>query len=129
MEAKKRVLIVEDWEAARKSLRWVLEMWGYVVQDAGDGLLGVQEALAWQPDAVIVDIGLPGLDGFEVARQVREGLQGNVLLIALTAYEEPDYIRRAIAAGFDSYLVKPADLIKLKRMLVNNTRDLHEQPA
>jgi CheY-like chemotaxis protein len=129
MEAKKRVLIVEDWEAARKSLRWVLEMWGYVVQDAEDGLHGVQGALAWQPDAVIVDIGLPGLDGFEVARQVREGLQGNVLLIALTAYEEPDYIRRAIEAGFDSYLVKPADLSKLKRMLANNTRDLHEQPA
>jgi DNA-binding response OmpR family regulator len=116
----KRVLIVEDWPNARKTLRWLLEKWGYVVQEAEDGLHGVQQALSWRPDIAIVDIGLPNLDGYEVARQVREVLQQSVYLIAMTAYEAPEYVCRAEELGFDRYLVKPADLDELQKMLAHS---------
>jgi CheY-like chemotaxis protein len=95
----------------------MLELWGYRVEAVEDGLLGVQRALAWRPEAVIVDIGLPDIDGYEVARRLRAALGDRPLLIALTAYGQPQDRERALKAGFDFHLVKPVDLDTLQELL------------
>lgn len=112
--AKKRVLVVEDLTDHRKTLRWLLEKWGYVVAEAADGPGGVEEALSWHPRVALVDIGLPTLDGYQVARQVREALHGEVVLIAVTGYDEPC---AAFDAGFDLHMVKPIDPHELRQTL------------
>src|SRR5438067_13523369 len=82
----RRVLVVEDNPDSRLSLHLLLEMRGYDVEEAEDGLRGVRKALDWQPDVAVVDIGLPVFDGYEVARQLKAALGGSIRLIALTAY-------------------------------------------
>ena len=113
----RRVLIVEDHPDARESLRLLLEFWGHQVEVAADGLRGIQVALAWKPEVAIVDIGLPLLDGYEVARQLRAALDAPIRLIALTAYRSPEDIRRAREAGFDIHLAKPADPGEIRHLL------------
>ncbi|MGH7265637.1 MAG: hybrid sensor histidine kinase/response regulator [Candidatus Rokuibacteriota bacterium] len=106
----RRVLIVEDNQDVRESLRMLLELWGHEVREAGDGPGGVAAAAAWPPEVVLVDIGLPGLDGYAVGRRLRAMPGGpRMLLAALTGYGQPDDRRRALEAGFDTHLVKPVD--------------------
>jgi CheY-like chemotaxis protein len=105
----RRVLIVEDNPETRESMRLLLRWWGHQVDVAEDGLGGIRQALRWRPDVAIVDIGLPLLDGCQVARQVRAALQDRVCLIALTGYGSPEDRARAFEAGFDHHMVKPAD--------------------
>jgi CheY-like chemotaxis protein len=99
---------VEDNPDCRVTLQLFLSWMGHVVEVAGDGLRGVHKALAWRPDVVIVDIGIPVLDGYEVARRVRAALGDRALLVALTEYDQPEDRGRAGEAGFDVYLAKPA---------------------
>jgi two-component system, sensor histidine kinase len=113
----RRVLVVEDNPDGRETLRLLLGLWGHQVEVAEDGLRGVQKALDWRPDVAIVDIGLPLLDGYEVARRVRARLKGKVRLIALTAYGSPEDRAWALASGFDYHLVKPCDLRELLQLL------------
>lgn len=113
-----RVLIVEDNPSGRESLRLVLQLWGYEVAVAEDGLKGVQLALKWRPDAAVIDIGLPIFSGHEVARQVRAVLHDRIRLIALTAYA--DERQRALEAGFDAFMIKPAPLDELAHELCGN---------
>ncbi len=101
------VLIIEDYPDGRETLRLFLEMNGYRVDVAADGLEGVDKALALQPQVALIDIGLPGLNGYEVARRLREQLAGAIRLAACTAYGQPEDRDAAEAAGFDTYLVKP----------------------
>jgi CheY-like chemotaxis protein len=84
-----------------------LELLGQTVSTASNGKTGVEMALADPPDAVIVDIGLPGLDGYEVGRRLREALGDRIRLVALTGYSQPEDRRRVREAGFDVHLVKP----------------------
>jgi CheY-like chemotaxis protein len=84
---------------------------------AADGLRGVQQALAWRPEVAVVDIGLPLLDGYEVARRVRAALGEGIRLIALTSYCRPEDRRQAFEAGFDYHLAKPADPEEMSRLL------------
>ena len=112
--APRRVLVVEDNRDIRESLRLLLELWGYRVEEAKDGLEGLHKAVAWQPDAAVVDIGLPGLDGYAVARRVRAALGRGIFLVALTAYRDRD---EALAAGFDEHMLKPADPRRLACLL------------
>src|SRR4051812_44203886 len=105
----RRVLLVEDNADSRVSLGLLLESWGLQVEVAGDGQEGLRKALDWRPEAAVVDIGLPLLDGYEVARRVR-ALDGEVVLIALTGYGSPEDRRLAFQAGFDAHKTKPADL-------------------
>jgi len=107
------VLVVEDNPDGRESLRLLLELLGHHVDVAADGEEGVQKALASHPDIALVDIGMPRLDGYEVARQLRTALGPRVLLIAHTAYTAPEDRRRAREAGFDAFLAKPLDLTLL----------------
>jgi CheY-like chemotaxis protein len=113
----RRVLIVEDNPDGRATLQQLLQLWGFEVEVAADGLQGVEKALAWHPDYAVVDIGLPGLDGYELARRVRAAFDGHVLLVALTGYGQPEDRRRAFQAGFDAHLTKPADLSVLSQLL------------
>ena len=112
-----RVLVVEDNHDARESLGLVLAARGWEVREAADGAEGLRLALGWRPDAVVSDIGLPGLDGWEVARRVRQALGRAVLLVALTGYGQDEDRRRSLDAGFDHHLSKPADPRDLLRLL------------
>jgi CheY-like chemotaxis protein/two-component sensor histidine kinase len=113
-----RILVIEDHRDAAESLRTLLEILGHEVRVAFTGREGVDAALEWRPDVVLSDIGLPELDGYEVARQLRrEPDFESVLLVALTGYNGDDDRRRSKDAGFDHHLVKPADVRELQRVL------------
>jgi CheY-like chemotaxis protein len=117
-ERKLKILIVEDNPDGRETLVMMLGMQGHDVHAAEDGPGGVQEALQWHPDAAIVDIGLPGFDGYEVARRIRAAAKGVAIrLVALTGYGQEEDRRQALAAGFDSFLVKPADFRAIHSIL------------
>lgn len=107
------VLIVEDNRDGRESLRMLLELYGHTVAVAADGLEGVEKAIRLHPDVVLIDIGLPRLDGYEVARRLRKAFGGDVRLIACTAYSDPATRQRAFEVGFDEFQVKPMDLDEL----------------
>lgn len=115
--ASRRVLLVDDHADSRETLRLLLELGGHQVQVAEDGPRGVQLALAWRPDVAVVDLGLPLLDGCEVARQMRAVLKDSIRLIALTGYAQPEDQQRARDAGFDAHVPKPADFDELTRLV------------
>jgi signal transduction histidine kinase/ActR/RegA family two-component response regulator len=119
----RRVLVVEDNGDAREMLRQVLEMNGHDVLEAADGTSGVALAGAHPLDVAIVDIGLPDIDGHEVARRIRSGRNGHVTLIALTGYGQPEDRQRALAAGFDIHLVKPVTLDRLDEAIAMPARE------
>lgn len=113
----RRVLLVEDNEDTREVLRELLEVWGHQVVEAADGLEGVERFRQVRPDVALVDLGLPEMDGFQVARAIRQSEGGeSVLLVALTGYSG-EYRARALAAGFDLHLVKPVVPEELERLL------------
>jgi signal transduction histidine kinase/ActR/RegA family two-component response regulator len=112
------VLVVEDNRDGRESLRDLLEIWGHRVSLAENGPEGIEKAFSVRPDVALIDIGLPGLDGNEVARSIRSILGGEAIsLIAMTGYGQPEDRRRALQAGFDFYLVKPVDPAILSQLL------------
>jgi CheY-like chemotaxis protein len=117
MTPPQRVLLVEDNPQCRQSLRVLLELWGYQVEEAATGPEGVTKALDWEPEVAVVDIGLPLFDGYEVARRLRHALGEGTLLIALTAYGQPEDRHRVFQAGFSHHLTKPADPQELHRLL------------
>ena len=113
------ILIVEDNDDAREALRMLLELDGHVVEAAAEGVQALEIVRDKDPDVALVDIGLPGIDGFEVARRTRAADARRPLLIALTGYGQPEDRRRATEAGFDSMLVKPIDPTALSDLLAN----------
>jgi signal transduction histidine kinase/CheY-like chemotaxis protein len=113
----RNVLVVEDNPDSREMLEQMLLHFGHHVRAVPDGLTGVEAALRQRPDIMLVDIGLPYLDGYEVARRVRLALGPNLLLVALTGYGQPEDQRLALDAGFDVHLTKPANLGKLRELL------------
>ncbi len=111
------ILVIEDNDDARDALRTFLELDGYTVEVAEDGSQGLEIAHTKHPDVALIDIGLPGLDGYEVARRMRPPGGDRPRLIALTGYSQPEDRRRASEAGFDAHLVKPVDPAELSRLL------------
>ncbi|HEX2540642.1 MAG TPA: ATP-binding protein [Caldimonas sp.] len=112
----RRILVVEDSIDVREMLCVALRGAGHEVRECGDGEAGLAEALAWRPDIALVDIGLPGLDGYEVASRIRaEASAAPITLIALTGYGLPEDRRRSREAGFDRHAVKPLDPGELLR--------------
>ena len=113
-----RVLLVEDIPDIRAMTQRLLKMIGCEVEVAEDGPSGVQKVAEVKPQVALVDIGLPGLDGYEVAQKIRSrsDLDG-VKLIAVTGFGQEEDRRKAIQAGFDAHLVKPVDLTELQRLL------------
>jgi signal transduction histidine kinase len=114
----RRVLIVEDNADSRAMLHAMLELWGHEVHEAPDGESGLERAGTVRPEIALIDVGLPGLDGYELARQIRASVGGShIFLVAVTGYGQPDDIRRAKTAGFDTHLVKPVDVKTLAAIL------------
>jgi CheY-like chemotaxis protein len=113
-----RVLLIEDNEDGREMMAMMLESQRYQVTTAIDGDDGLRKAAAAPPDIALVDIGLPGIDGYEVARRLRaDPAMRGVRLIALTGYGQDSDQQRALAAGFDAHLVKPVEFASLMALL------------
>jgi CheY-like chemotaxis protein/anti-sigma regulatory factor (Ser/Thr protein kinase) len=114
----RRVLVAEDNDDSREMLQVWLQGLEHEVHVAADGVAAVDLALRVRPDIAFIDIGLPGLDGYEVARRIRAEERSEAMrLIALTGYGQPEDRRRALDAGFDDHVVKPMDLDALVRAL------------
>jgi two-component system CheB/CheR fusion protein len=114
----KRIVLVEDIDDNREMLQSILELDGHEVFTAMDGEAGCEAILTQIPDIALIDIGLPGMDGYEVARRVRRNSNcENVRLVALTGYGQSSDIANALAAGFDAHLVKPVDPHSLAAIL------------
>lgn len=113
-----RVLVVDDNEDAANMFAEVLGIWGHDVQRAYTGPIALEMAAAYRPDVVLLDIGLPGINGYEVARRLRQipHLEG-VTIIALTGYGQDSDRQLAKEAGFDEHLTKPVDLVEVEQLL------------
>src|SRR5712692_7711794 len=114
----KRVLVVDDNVEAAATLAELLDLWGHEVRVVHDGRLALEEASQFHPEVVLLDIGLPQMDGYEVARRLdkQTGRQG-LRLVAVTGYGQEEDRRKAQAAGFDDHLVKPVDPDALQQLL------------
>ncbi len=111
------ILVVEDDPDALQTLRIMLEFDGHRVDVAADGDRAIAVALVGRPQVVLIDIGLPGIDGYEVAERLRTALGPEVLLVALTGYGRHEDQLRALAAGCDAHLLKPVDRELLRRVI------------
>ncbi|HVT60057.1 MAG TPA: response regulator [Thermoanaerobaculia bacterium] len=116
------MLVVEDNADAAMTLRDFLELLGYQVELAYSGIDGVQAAHAFHPQVVLCDLGLPGMDGFEVAATLRRDPEtAAAQLIAVTGYGRDEDRRRSREAGFDLHLTKPVDPSLLRRVLAERS--------
>jgi two-component system CheB/CheR fusion protein len=117
------VLVIEDNDDARNSLEMLLRIDGHDVATAADGERGLSAAATSVPEIAFIDVGLPGVDGYEVARRLRADANGGgAYLVALTGYGQPEDQRRAAAAGFDVHLVKPVDGERLAALIARVPR-------
>ncbi|WP_298926497.1 response regulator [uncultured Ramlibacter sp.] len=118
--ASSRILVVDDLAASAETLMTLLEMEGFEVRIASEGMAALRIAEEFHPEVVLLDIGLPGMNGFEVAHRLRkQPASRDALLIALTGYGEAESRNRSAEAGFDFHMVKPADVNLLLSMLAN----------
>jgi signal transduction histidine kinase len=121
--SRRRVLVVEDNLDGAETLKEVLELLGHEVAVVNDGLSVLDRARAFKPEIVLCDIGLPGMDGYDVARQLRREPQlRDVRLVALTGYALPEDQQRAFAAGFSEHMAKPVKLEALERLFADPTQ-------
>jgi signal transduction histidine kinase len=117
-----RILIVDDYVDASDSLLLLLQQAGHEVEVAHDGPAALEAVAAFQPEVVLLDIGLPGMDGYEVARRLRQQPGGKELhIVALTGYGQAEDQRCSREAGFDQHLVKPVDPVNLLTLLASVT--------
>jgi CheY-like chemotaxis protein len=112
----RKVLVVEDNTDAALSLEVLLTLWGHQVKVVFNGIDALVAAQQWKPNVVLCDIGLPGLNGFDVARALRSS---GIRMIAITGYGSAGFQRTALACGYKAVLVKPADPHELARLLHN----------
>ena len=115
--APRRIVIVEDNPDVRDLLALKLRRLGHSVESAGDGDEGINLLLQLRPDLAMVDLGLPGKDGYQVARETREKLGQDVILVAVSGFGQPEDKRRALESGFDEHLTKPADVRDIESVL------------
>jgi two-component system, sensor histidine kinase len=117
-DRRRRVLLVDDNADLQELLATMIERWGHQVDCAADGPSGLRKATELKPDFALLDIGLPGMDGFALAREIRRALDGQApRLIAVTGYGAPEKRRLAFDAGFNEVLVKPVDAERLRALL------------
>jgi CheY-like chemotaxis protein len=116
---EKRVLVVDDNEDAANSLAMILSLDGHEVRSAYSGPQALEQVESFDPDIVLLDIGLPVMDGYEVARRIRERPNAAAIrIIALTGYSRDSDKERALEAGFDDHVVKPVEIAHLRAVLV-----------
>jgi CheY-like chemotaxis protein len=115
-KAVRRVLVVDDNIDSADTMAELVRIWGHDVRTAHDGPSALEQARSFRPQVVLLDVGLPGMDGYELARRLRaEGLAGE-LLVSITGYGLEEDRRRAEEAGFDHHLTKPVDPDTLLRL-------------
>jgi two-component system CheB/CheR fusion protein len=115
---ERRVLVIEDNVDSAKTIQMLLELQGHKVQAAFDGLSGIEAAKIFKPEVILLDIGLPGMDGYEVAKRLRKLPENEkVLLIAFSGYGQAEDLRKSKEAGFDHHLIKPADMGQLQALI------------
>jgi PAS domain S-box-containing protein len=119
----RRVLIIDDNQDAADSLARLMELQRHSVRTAYDGPSGLEIMAEFQPDVVMLDIGLPGMSGYEVAREARQVLGSKAFLLALTGYGSGEVRQRCQDSGFDAHLVKPAELDALDELVANYDPD------
>lgn len=121
----KRVLVIDDNVDVAEMLAAYLRQIGHEVIQAHDGRTGLDAAFRHQPDVIVCDIGLPGLDGYEIARTLRKAPHPTTLLIAVSGYGESADREKARIAGFSHHITKPADPLELADLIANNDRRSH----
>ena len=115
---KRRVLVIEDNLDTVRSLALLLRDMGHEVEYAINGYAGLEVARRFAPDVIILDLGLPGMDGFDVCRRIKRDPElSSVRVIALTGYAQEDYRERALKAGCEQHFVKPIDAGTLEKIL------------
>jgi len=116
---KRRILVVDDNRDAAETLSMFLRLKGNEVQVRYDGYVGLELAESFLPDIVVLDIGMPGLDGYQACKLIRDSVWGGTMkIIALTGYGQEEDIRKSMEAGFDVHLIKPVD-IKLLMSIID----------
>ena len=114
----RRILVVDDNRDSADSLAVLLQLSGHETHTAYDGLEAVEAAAKLQPDVILLDIGLPNLNGYEAARRIRKQARGKgAALVALTGWGQKEDRRRAEEAGFNAHMVKPVDHVALMQLL------------
>lgn len=122
-KASLRVLVLDDDEDTADALAMLLEIRGHTARAVVDGARALATARSFRPEAAVLDIGLPEMDGYEVARRLREEPYGrNMLLIALTGWTDAEHRGRSVDAGFDHHLVKPMELSQLLELFETERR-------
>ena len=115
-----RVLVVDDNDDLARGLARILEFHGHHVRIASDGPAGVEQAKEWRPEFVLLDIGLPGMDGYQVAAVLRQDpITKDAVLIAISGYGQDEDRNRSKQAGFDHHLVKPIRSSEVIKVLDN----------
>lgn len=117
VSAVRRILVVDDHPDAAELLLILLREGGHEVQAAHDGPTALQRVRNMRPEIVILDLGLPGMDGFELAAKLRAEHGSSVFLVALTGYCHEEHRSRALESGFDRHFVKPPGLPELMEVL------------
>jgi CheY-like chemotaxis protein len=121
----KRILVVDDNHDSADGLLLMLQFEGHIVKAAYDGIEGLEMAETFRPDAILLDIGMPRMNGYDVARELRKKPWGkNVLLVAQTGWGQEEDMRKSQEAGFNYHLTKPVDFDRLIKLLAEsiNTR-------
>jgi len=113
-----RILVVDDLADATDSMTLLLGLWGYDAEGCYDGPSALKTAVTYRPHVVLLDVAMPRMDGFQVARRLRALLElANTVIIGISGYANESYSRRARAAGFDRFLVKPVEPCLLEELL------------
>lgn len=122
--AARRVLLVDDNRDATDTLAMLLELMGHEVRTAHDGPHALQAGQEFRPEVVLLDIGLPGMNGYEVCRRLREQPWGrDAFVVALTGWGQAEDQRQASEAGFDRHVVKPVEEAELQQLLSARRQD------
>ena len=117
-QKRRRLMVIDDNRDAAESMSMLFELWGHEVVCAFDGRSALDTAAKFRPDAVFLDIGLPGMDGYEIAERLREIPQASrIVLVAITGYGQHEDRRRSREAGIDHHLVKPVAPDTLLKLL------------
>lgn len=124
-----RVLIVDDNRDAADSLARIIKLWGHDAWASYDGPSGLAAAIFYRPDVVLVDVSLPGMDGFQLVRAIRTqpALRGS-LLISVSAHDDADLVTRLYDCGINEHLPKPINLIALKALLKRHSGAAQDDP-
>jgi DNA-binding response OmpR family regulator len=124
-----RVLVADDNRDTTDSMTMLIRLWGHDVRPVFDAAAVLEQALAYRPDVLLLDIAMPGVDGFALARELRrESLFREVILIAVTGYADDPHRLAGVQAGFDLYLVKPVNPEIVKEILTSHLNRAAKSP-